>query len=286
MFRSNIMNMYGHSGEAWLESLPKMIAEIALKYGLSQLAPVSNLSYHYVMSGFQADQAVILKLGLDAHGFKREALALKAFSGLGAVKVLAQEEKFLLLGRAVPGESLKRYFPERENEAISIASNIIRRLHTALIPQEHVFPHITEWLSTLDKDWKIPEKYMNKARELRDSLFKTSTQEVLLHGDLHHDNILQQGDDWVVIDPKGVIGDPAYEVGAFIRNPMPDLFEFDNLQTIIHNRMSRFSEILELPAQRIRDWCFVQAVLAWIWNLEDGGDDAHFKACLEIFDKK
>ncbi len=38
-------------------------------------------------------------------------------------------------------------------------------------------------------------------------------------GDLHHENILAaERAPWLAIDPKGVIGEPAYEMGALLRN--------------------------------------------------------------------
>jgi streptomycin 6-kinase len=123
---------------------------------------------------------------------------------------------------------------------------------------------------------------LHKARQLRDELLESSAKAVLLHGDLHHDNILQQGDDWIVIDPKGVIGEPAYEVAAFIRNPIPELLALNNAVTVISDRITRFAEILEIPERRILDWCYVQAVLAWAWALEDGGDGSYFKQLTEI----
>ena len=106
----------------------------------------------------------------------------------------------------------------------------------------------------------------------------------MLHGDLHHDNILQNGDEYVVIDPKGVIGEPTYEVAAFIRNPMPELLNRTDATTIIHNRITRFSELFGIPAKRILDWCFVQAVLAWVWALEDGCDTSYFEKLTKILD--
>lgn len=85
---------------------------------------------------------------------------------------------------------------------------------------------------------------------------------MLLHRDLHHDNILKHGNEWKVIDPKEVIGDPVYEVAAFIRNPMPELLTLDTTThtQMFHLRMMKFAQILAFPAQRILDWCFVQAV--------------------------
>lgn len=75
----------------------------------------------------------------------------------------------------------------------------------------------------------------------------------MLYGELHHGNILQNDNDWLVIDPKGVIGGPAYEVAAFIKNPMSVLLNLDNSQKVIRNRVKRFVELLELLSQRILD---------------------------------
>jgi streptomycin 6-kinase len=232
--KQNITNLYGEKGKQWLDHLPNLIAQLAAIYGLSNLKPVNNLSYNYVLSGFQGSQPIILKLGLDIDGFKREAAALMAFSGFGVVQVFSENAGLLLLECAVPGVSLKSYFPENDGEAIKITANVIKRLHKAPIPRAHAFPHIKDWLAALDKDWNISDKYLQKARGLRDHLLKTAFKEVLLHGDLHHDNILQNGDDWLVIDPKGVIGEEAFEVAAFIRNPIPELLNHDDALKIIH----------------------------------------------------
>ncbi|RTK92955.1 MAG: streptomycin phosphotransferase [Rickettsiales bacterium] len=284
MFHFNIISIYGEQGESWLDELPQLVTAISSRLDLRDLKEVSNLAYNYVLSGFQGDNSIILKLGLDNEALAREAFALKCFAGHGAVKVLAQDKGMLLLERAMPGTSLKSYFPDREQESIEIACGVMQTLHQANIPEDHTFPHIKDWLKALDKDWNIPKHYLQKARKLRDQLLQTSEVDVLLHGDLHHDNILQNGDYWVVIDPKGVIGEPAYEVAAFIRNPMPELLTHADAPNIIHNRVTRFAELLELPSQRILDWCFVQAVLAWVWALEDGCDTSYFEQLTKIFD--
>jgi streptomycin 6-kinase len=304
--KNNILSIYGEKGQQWLDDLPRLITQVEATYGLSNLKPVEALSYNYVLSGFQDSKAIILKLGLDIDGFKREAAALMAFSGFGVVEVLAENNGLLLLECAVLGISLKSYFPKNDDEAIHVTANIIKRLHKAPIPSTHAFPHIKDWLMALDRHCEefttkqsrnnnagsrrfarddVLLNYLQKARQLRDNLLKTSAKEVLLHGDLHHDNILQNGNDWVVIDPKGVIGEPAYEVAAFIRNPIPELLTHADAPNIIHNRVTRFAEALELPSQRILDWCFVQAVLSWVWAIEDGCDDTYSKNLTEFFDR-
>lgn len=311
-FEQNIMSLYGEKGRQWLHHLPNLLTQLANTYGLSNLKPVNNLSYNYVSSGFQDSKAIILKLGLDIDGFKREAAALMAFSGFGVVEVISENNGLLLLECAVPGVSLKSHFPKNDDEAINITANLIKRLHKAPIPNIHGFPHIKDWLTALDHPICHPREngdpaldsrlrgndiqcHLQKARQLRDHLLKTTGPDALLHGDLHHDNILQNGEDWVAIDPKGVIGEPAYEVAAFIRNPIPELLTHDDAPNVIYNRVTRFIDLLELPSQRILDWCFVQAVLAWVWALEDlsfealaqrdGCDTSYFKNLTKFFER-
>ena len=110
MFHSNIINIYGEEGKAWLDALPELIAAISSRLGLRDLREVTNLTYNYVLSGFQDDDPIILKLGLDYEALNREAFALKYFAGCGAVKVLAEDDGMLLLTSAVPGTYLKSYF--------------------------------------------------------------------------------------------------------------------------------------------------------------------------------
>lgn len=283
-FHSNIISIYGEKGKEWLDEMPGLVAAISLKLDLRDLKEVTNLTYNYVLSGFQGNNPIILKLGLDSEALKREAFALKCFAGCGAVHVLAEDNGMLLLERAIPGISLKSYFPAKEKESIEIVCGVMKKLHQANIPTTHNFPHIKDWLAALDKDWNIPHDYLQKARELRDQLLNTSDPDVLLHGDLHHDNILQNGEGWLVIDPKGVIGEPAYEVAAFIRNPIPELLTHADAPNIIQGRVTQFAEALELPSQRILDWCFVQAVLAQAWALEDGCDGSYYEQLTKVFD--
>jgi len=124
-----------------------------------------------------------------------------------------------------------------------------------------------------------------KARTLRDELLNTTDAPILLHGDLHHDNILAHDNNWKVIDPKGVIGELSYEVGCFIRNPLDDLPSHSDSLKIITNRINAFSKNLILDPDRIAKWCFVQAVLATVWSLEDNITPTSFKHLTDIFDE-
>ncbi len=260
ILKNNITNLYGSKGAAWLDSLPHLTAEIAESRGLTNLVPVNNLSYNYVLSGLRNTQPIVLKLSLDTLALDREMTALQIFNGNGGVAVLDQMEGALLLEHAVPGHSLKNNLAN--NQSIQVMCDVMKKLHQAPVPKGIVFPHISDWLTTIDKNWNIPDEYLRKAQELKRKLLEGNGNPVLLHGDLHHDNVLANGNGWMVIDPKGVIGDPIHEVWAFIMDVEKDtqyIADFFNFDVTV-----------------VRQWYFVHAILAACWSLEDKGDPKLF----------
>lgn len=284
-FENNIIDMYGSLGRDWLNALDSNIALIASKFELHGLKPVPNMSFNYVATGFQQERPIVLKFGLNAKALQKEAVCLNAFNGYGVPVVYACEENLLIMEQAIPGTPLKSYFPIQEHESITIASEVLKNLHEASVPDNHGFYHVSELLIALDSISSIiPNKILNKARLLRDKLLATATHEVLLHGDLHHDNILKSGEGWLAIDPKGFIGDPAFDCSAFISNPIPELLHQQAPNEIIQNRIQKFSKQLDIPFQRIKDWHYVKTVLCWVWCIEDNLNANHFEQIVKLID--
>lgn len=92
---------------------------------------------------------------------------------------------------------------------------------------------------------------------------------MLLHGDLQHYNVLFDNErGWVAIDPKGVVGELEYEVGALLRNPfeLPELF---TNRATVERRLKILMTHLPLDSARALNWSFAQAVLSAIWTVED-----------------
>jgi streptomycin 6-kinase len=115
-------------------------------------------------------------------------------------------------------------------------------------------------------------------------LCASSAPPVLLHGDLHHFNVLRNGDGWAAIDPKGVIGEPAYETGALLRNPVPALLDLPHPRRILVRRAGLLAEALGLDADRVFAWARVQAMLAAVWAAQDGDEPLcrYFARCAEV----
>jgi streptomycin 6-kinase len=259
------------------------IQKMALSWDLTELTALPS-AHHYLFSGFQNKIPIVLKLSANLESLKQEAAALRAFSLQSAIQILDEEEGALLLERALPGTSLKTYFPHQEETSLKIVCDLIQKLHEAPTPQQHNFPRVRDWLSVLDTEVPIPPHYLEKAHAFKNQLLETSDAPVLLHGDLHHDNILKTETGGVMIDPKGVMGEPAYEVAAFIRNPLTDWINSPEASRIIQKRIDYFATTLSIEPKRIQQWCFVQAVLGWVWALEDGMDPHYFERLTSLFE--
>jgi streptomycin 6-kinase len=96
---------------------------------------------------------------------------------------------------------------------------------------------------------------------------------LLLHGDLHHHNVLSSGRGWLAIDPKGVIGPAGYEVGPFLVNPTPEFARRPDLPTLMERRVEILAEHLGLEQRAVRGWGLVYAVLSAWWTIEDRGSE-------------
>jgi streptomycin 6-kinase len=120
-------------------------------------------------------------------------------------------------------------------------------------------------------DTQIPTELVSHGGQVYDELCASQSQPRLLHGDLHHENVLSDSNrGWLAIDPKGVVGEVAYEIGAALRNPIERPSVLADRATL-QRRIQRFERALNLDAHRILAWGFAQAVLSAIWTFEDEG---------------
>jgi streptomycin 6-kinase len=282
VFADNIASIHGEVGRKWLQKLDGIVADLAKKWNLINLEPFDNLTFNYVSHGFQSDAPIVLKIGIRHENLEKEAKALRFFKNYGAVELIDSSKGALLLRRAVPGNSLMEYFPDRENESMRIAAKVIQKLHSTNRVSDDFF-RIEDLTSVFYEQWDIPENYISKARRVAERLLKTTTKQVAMHGDLHHDNIVKDGDEWKVIDPTGVIGDPVYEIASFMINPIDKIWKHENAMSIVKNRIDAFSKLLNIDPDRVAQWTFVKSTLCWIWTLETPNQDR--SQLVKLFDR-
>lgn len=280
--RKSIIDVHAKEGESWLANLDATLHQIEQNHGITIGDPLPDLTYNLVCyATTEEGYPAILKLGPTSKEGQTEIAALKDFAGLGAVRLLqALPEGAILLERLVPGTTLEsEWTPENDDyhsEAMGSCAN--RLLFPGTQPSSVQFPTAEQWASGLGKVRKhfdegtgpIPENYLDKATKLfRELLTKPEHEPRLTHGDLHHGNVLSSSRGWIVIDPKGLIAEPAYEAGAALRNPR-QLPEYEgDLRKLMDRRIDILADRLKSDPQRVRAYGFAQAVLSAWWSIED-----------------
>ncbi|HEX8499679.1 MAG TPA: aminoglycoside phosphotransferase family protein [Pyrinomonadaceae bacterium] len=279
--------LHGDAGRVWLDGLPALVEACAARWSLKVGPPFPKLSYNYAAAAEgPGGEPLVLKLGVPTHGLLREIETLLVYRGRGAARLLDSDAArgALLLERLEPGTPLAALCEEDDAAATSAAAAVMRRLRRAA-PQSHFFPTAADWGLGFARCrahfgggcGPFPSKLFEEAESLYAELVASSAAPVLLHADLHHDNILAAArEPWLAIDPQGVVGEPAFEVGALLRNPLPQLLKWPHPARVTERRIAQLSEELGLERERVRGWGLAQAVLSAWWSIEDEGELGEF----------
>ena len=205
-----------------------------------------------------------------------EAEALAVFNGTACVRLLEvdRDAGAMLLERLEPGFEVHSLQDDiAETSAVAAVMRDLQRPYAGIFP----FPYATGWINEAlgpDTIPKLKASYPWIQRAL-DRLVDIASQpgaNILLHGDLHQDNVLSgRRAPWLAIDPKGVIGDPAWEIAPFLFNRL-DRFPKPDWPSIIRRRADQMSDELSLERERVYAWSAVRAVQSAFWSLRDEDD--------------
>lgn len=282
-FIERMHELYGKQGVAWSEALPGLITDCASRFDFSPKAPFSNLSYNFVLRAKRSDgKPTVLKSSFMKDELSREISVLRAYEGRGAVHVLDADEEWgmALLEGADPGTPLSTI--EDNASATDIFCEVFRRLHLPA-PTGSLYPSMKQHFAAIERYRErfddvntaapLPESWVENAEECLAYLITTTRENLLLHGDLHHENILRQGEEqWVVIDPKGIIGDIHFDTIQYLLNYVD---RGGDCEQVLRDRIAIIADRLGLDPRRIAMWGVARGVLEACWTIEDGGTDWH-----------
>jgi streptomycin 6-kinase len=261
--------MCGEVGRAWLTFLPETINFCEAHWKLRVSEPF-DLSYNYV-ARTEGDQSVI-KVCLPGPGFKAELDSLKFYQGCGLCRLVdyIEDRNVLLLESLQPGFNVRRL---DEHGSIQATCSVIQEMQAAKRNLHGTFPTVSDWAKGLGKmrshfakRWSpFDEEVVKKVEMLFPKLISTQRNIYVLHGDLHHENILAYGKSWKAIDPKGVVGEIEYELIPFLLNNHSG----SSINEVIDARIDQFHQRLNVDIQRVYWWGLCHSLLSAWWNIED-----------------
>ena len=276
--------------------LMEELMQFPMNCRLTRKMPIYENEYKSIYTGQSKEFGpVVLKNDTNISQLKSEYHMLAKLNGNHSCKVYAfdKDKGQLLEERILPGTKLREeaslekrldafaevfeaiHIAVVEDSAVSTAENKLlrRKTETYVDWLEKVYAFCEERTQEdgQDKDaesilWRTRAK---EAHTIALKLFEKYTDRVLLHGDLHHDNLLLRADGgYVFVDPKGVIGPEIFDLPRFILNELDTEYTESDVEHI-HKVINALCERLDYPKEDVRKLFYMETVLANIWNIED-----------------
>jgi streptomycin 6-kinase len=275
-------------GREWLDRLPALAVACAERWSLELGAPLPGGNVALVLAATRDDGApAVLKISFPEEESEHEPDALAHWDGRGAVRVLARDEdsRAMLLERVSPGSPL---WDVADDESATVtAAELLRRLHGFSVVAGHPFASLADaaarWSETIPADWRdtgrsFSPRLVDLAVDACRTLVGEPAGEVLLHQDCHGGNVLRSGaDEWLAIDPKPLVGDPAFDAASLLRDRRWLLGRDD--AHLVRRRLDVLAEVTGLDRQRMRLWGIVHALA---WGVSGGRADADMIRSAEL----
>ncbi|MFI9504338.1 aminoglycoside phosphotransferase family protein [Nocardia sp. NPDC052566] len=267
-FAEQLVDHDGDAARAWLDGLPELAARYADRWRLTfDGAPMHGYAGLILPAVRDDDTRVVLKLSYPGPETKDEPVALAAWDGEGAVRLLDcdRADDVLLLERL---DSTRSLDDEPIDSAVRTAAALLRRLAVPAPPglSRDLRTEAAAMVEELPADWAnlgepFPRKLLDAAVDACAQLGPTADR-LLVNEDLHYENVLAgEREPWLVIDPKPLIGDLEFTTLALLWNRMPE--------SGLDDRFAALVDIACLDPDRARAWTLVRAVRNWLWFLDD-----------------
>lgn len=292
----------GATGQAWLDELPGIVEDLLDRWELQRDGDVLHGQVGVVVP---VEGNAVLKVSFPHPGNVHEPDAFEAWGGRGAVKLYRRDDaRYAMLLERANTSTLAEHMgemlvPADAVDAAAIAGDLLRQL---TIPAPAGLPRMSEqadaWAEQLHKDaaeldHRLPSAVVDQALSVVEEHGREQP-ETLIHGDFHARNILRADrEPWLVVDPKGYVGDPAYDAAFFLRTRAYYLFvgglPLDELMPYLDQELERFAEASGIDAEHIRRWTHLVIVQSAFWTRRHGFGRArsgdHLDEVITLIDK-
>jgi streptomycin 6-kinase len=258
----------------WLERVPDLVAECVEEWRLQLGDPYEAGAAGYAVRAELPDGGpAVLKLIYPHRESEHEADSLALWNGHGAVKLLERDDgrSAMLLERCEPGTTLAA---AGADVALEVLIGLLPRLWVEAGEPFHTLEdEAAWWIEYLPEQWErsgraVERRLVDFALDALRSLSASQGEQMLLHQDLHGDNVLaSEREPWLVIDPKPLIGEREFAVAPIVRSAELGQSKRDALY-----RLDRLTSDLGLDRERARGWTIGQTMA---WAFDSDYDSTH-----------
>ncbi|MFD2082617.1 streptomycin 6-kinase [Actinopolymorpha cephalotaxi] len=280
-------------GAAWLASLPTLLDELLQRWNCVPDGPAAGGKVGIVQPAKSSAYGdVVLKVSHPHPANAHEPDAYRTWAGHGAVLLWERDDECLAM-------LLERVGPERPyevlpvDEAIRLAGVLVRRLAVPAPPRlPRVSDWAAEWADIVDRaTGRLHARVVDAARDTVRDLCRRQP-DTMVHGDLHLNNVLRGvREPWQVIDPRGWVGDPAFDCSTLLRTTAVGgrafgLISPEEFEPAVLRWLALFAEAAELDREHVRRWAQVRAVVRaqqhfeWHTPQSDQDTNDHFASIL------
>lgn len=295
------INIIETFGKSFFIKVKSLIEPLKLKWGISDLELIQSFSANLVFKGMShLHGEVIMKFGRNQGSFISEVNALKYFSGHSMCQLIDVDfDNIVLLQELiVPGQELA--LEHQLEKRVNVFCDLFLELHHKHKKQIKCIPGINldqdyksykDWIFRIvdymenQDHWQKVTMHMLRAKKLYIELSESHPTEVLLHGDFHYYNILKGKGGYKIIDPKGVLGDPIFDIPRYVLNEFWD--ENDNMKVdeTIDQTFSILNQRLNISKDILSKLLYIEGALAICWCIESGADMNKKSDYLETLEK-
>ena len=228
----------------WVETVPRLIDEALTRWDLVLDGPARTGWTAVVVPVRRGAQRLALKVTWPHPEGRVEHLALRRWNGAGAVRLVAAlpSEGLLLLERLDADHDLTAVWAD---DACALVGGLLARLHVPAPPQvPRIGPYLAPHLQRMAGRAAVPRRVVSRTQGLARDLLTGDVPEVLLHTDLHYENVLRSPDGrWLAIDPKPLAGHPGFEVWPLLRNRVDEMGTGSALRWSVRQTITRLTTL-------------------------------------------
>ncbi|MFL6152579.1 MAG: aminoglycoside phosphotransferase family protein [Ornithinibacter sp.] len=257
----------GPTGAEWLATVPRLVAEGLQRWGLAVDGAARTGYTAIVVPVRRGVQRLVLKVTWPHPEAVHEALALRTWAGEGAVRLVAAlpSDGLLLLERLDADADLTGLWVD---EACEVVGELLGRLQVPAPPQFlRLGPYLAPHLERMARRPGVPRRVTQRTVGLARELLADDGPQLLLHTDLHYENVLRRRDGaYVAIDPKPLAGHPGFDVFPVLHNRVDELGTGAAMRWSVRHRLTLVAEAAGIDVEEARIWSLLRAGIEVSWT--------------------